>query len=191
MGGLKRIKSDMTYGQDIAPFGDPCHKYYSFDLTAATDRLPSSLMRDILRRLFGKAYAHAWHDIMVKEPFEWKTGSVSYAVGQPMGLYSSWAMLAWTHHILVKFAALKVDVVGFEDYRLLGDDIVIRHDVVAEAYKSLIKSLGVEISEAKTMESRDSFEFAKRLFIKGDEVTGFPLAGMMKTSTSVDRFTIL
>ncbi|KAF9914618.1 hypothetical protein FBU30_002438, partial [Linnemannia zychae] len=30
---------------------------------------------------------------------------VKYEVGQPMGAYSSWAMLALTHHIVVLYAA--------------------------------------------------------------------------------------
>jgi hypothetical protein len=37
--------------------------------------------------------------------------------------------------------------------------------------------LGIEISPTKTLVSRDTFEFAKRFFFKGTEVTGFPING--------------
>lgn len=33
---------------------------------------------------------------------------VRYAVGQPMGALSSWAMLALTHHLIVAMAARRV-----------------------------------------------------------------------------------
>jgi len=47
-------------------------------------------------------------------------------------------------------------------YLILGDDIVIRGTDVALAYKEIMTSIGVEISEAKSHVSNDSFEFAKR-----------------------------
>jgi len=59
---------------------------------------------------------------------------------------------------------------------------VIQGNNVASAYKKLILSLGVEISETKTLESKDSFEFAKRFFYKGEEVTSFPTQAISITS---------
>jgi hypothetical protein len=47
---LRGIESDVTFGQSIAPFGDSSQHYYSFDLTAATDRVPVLLYSAILRR---------------------------------------------------------------------------------------------------------------------------------------------
>jgi len=40
--------------------------------------------------------------------FQPYNGVYRYAVGQPMGALSSWAMLALTHHCLVQVAALRV-----------------------------------------------------------------------------------
>jgi len=34
-------------------------------------------------------------------------GRIRYAVGQPIGALSSWAMLAFTHHIIVQVAAYR------------------------------------------------------------------------------------
>jgi hypothetical protein len=48
------------------------------------------------------------------------------------------------------------------DYIMLGDDIVIKDNAIAKRYKSVLKALGVETSEAKTHVSKDTYEFAKR-----------------------------
>lgn len=103
-----------------------------------------------------------------------------------MGALSSWAMLALTHHTLVQLAASRVGLSGkpttilsedgvevpmltyFEDYALLGDDIVIANDSVARAYHALMtEELGVDINLSKSLVSSDTFEFAKQI-IKGD-----------------------
>lgn len=102
---------------------------------------------------------------MDKKPFR-------YSVGQPMGALSSWAMLAFTHHAVVRLAANRVGITHFTAYGLLGDDIVIYNDAVAKSYHYLMTEvLGVDINLSKSMVSTDSFEFAKRIIIKGEEVS--------------------
>jgi len=78
-----------------------------------------------------------------------------------MGAYSSWAMLALTHHVLVRVAAHRVGVQSFTDYCILGDDVVIRNDAVAQAYFNLMSALGVSINLSKSVNSNDFAEFAK------------------------------
>jgi len=47
---------------------------------------------------------------------------------------------------------------------LLGDDIVIADEAVANSYLAVMTDLGVEINLSKSLESRKGvFEFAKRL----------------------------
>lgn len=67
-------------------------------------------------------------------------------------------------------------------YCLLGDDIVIGDKEVGEMYIQVIRSLGVEISELKTHKSQNFFEFAKRMFIKGQEITPFPFSALKECS---------
>jgi hypothetical protein len=50
----------------------------------------------------------------------------------------------------------------FDQYILLGDDIVIKDNAVALKYMAVMKQLGVDISEAKTHVSKTTYEFAKR-----------------------------
>jgi len=49
-----------------------------------------------------------------------------------------------------------------EKYCLLGDDIVIADDRIAQMYKLIMAELGVELSDAKSHVSNDTWEFAKR-----------------------------
>lgn len=108
-----------------------------------------------------------------------QTEYVKYSVGQPMGALSSWAIMALTHHIIVQYSSLLVGVYPFKDYILLGDDIVINNDKVAQSYREVMTSLGVELSEHKTHVSDDTYEFAKRWFYQGYEITGLPLTGFI------------
>lgn len=94
--------------------------------------------------------------------------------------------MALTHHIIVQVAAMRAGVVShhrlapmFAQYSILGDDLVIKNDAVAREYKILLSTLQMPYSEAKTHTSKTTFEFAKRWFHKGEEVTGFSVSGIL------------
>jgi hypothetical protein len=133
---LKNIPMDGTFDQlkplTRVPFG--LKPLYSFDLSAATDRLPVSLQEKILSHAFGDRFAFLWKTLLVGRPYslrdrDGKYHSLTYAVGQPMGALSSWAMLALTHHFIVQCAAWQTGITPktalFDEYAVLGDDIVI------------------------------------------------------------------
>jgi hypothetical protein len=71
-------------------------------------------------------------------------------------------MLALTHHLIVREAALRVGIENFTEYALLGDDIVIRNSIVAQKYVYLMNALGVSINMSKSVISKDFAEFASR-----------------------------
>lgn len=96
-----------------------------------------------------------------------------------MGALSSWPAMALCHHVLVQLSYAVTypqssDV--YEDYALLGDDLVIRDKRVAETYKVLIASLGMPYSPSKSFEAVGLAEFAKSLFRHGEDLKPFPLA---------------
>jgi len=136
---------------------------YSFDLSAATDRLPLSLQVDVLKS-FGFKGAALWGSILTDRWWDSSIGRIKYAVGQPMGAYSSWAMLALTHHVLVQVAARRVGhTTLFTQYIVLGDDVVIFDNDVALTYKQLMLDAGVSINSTKSIISPFGLvEFAKR-----------------------------
>lgn len=154
-------------------------KVFSFDLSAATDRLPISLQKEILVPILTRKGVEAWANLLVgrdyvivaadRKAYGLKETSVRYAVGQPMGAYSSWAMLALTHHFLVQYSAYRAigTTSWFDLYAVLGDDVVIGHPLVAKEYQRIMAQIGVEIGLAKSVISRNgSCEFAKRYFWK-------------------------
>jgi len=126
---LEKIPQDGTFNQTlpveklIEKFKDPKKglSVYSIDLSAATDRLPIHLQKVVLQEIANvtltglssralKKVSRLWADILVRRDYyltyprggEFETEKLRYAVGQPMGALSSWAMLAITHHALVQ-----------------------------------------------------------------------------------------
>jgi hypothetical protein len=99
--------------------------------------------------------------------------AVTYAVGQPMGARSSWAMLALTHHCIVWMAMARSGVRWYPGlYLVLGDDIVIADEAVALSYLEIMAELGCPINLSKSLVSQNgSFEFAKRFVHKGVDVS--------------------
>lgn len=187
---LKRIPMDCTFNQNSFKSSIPTdlegNHHHSIDLTAATDRMPIALQKRVIAYLFkSDTKAIAWRDLLVREPFAVKglNDPVTYGAGQPMGAYSSWPSMALTHHIIVQVAAFRAlsdsSARPFTGYSLLGDDLRIDNDMVASAYKALISQLGMPYSEAKTHTSKTMFEFAKRWFHSGIEVTGFSISGLL------------
>nr|BCY26968.1 RNA dependent RNA polymerase [Nigrospora sphaerica mitovirus 3] len=119
---------------------------------------------------------------MVGYPFDYNGKEISYSVGNPMGFYSSWASFAVTHHYIMYFLC-RVLGKSWKDskYFLLGDDIIIGDKELGDAYLQLLPKLGVDYSPAKTHISDSVFEFAKRWFYKGEEITPFPLSALKES----------
>jgi len=153
--GTSEQTLDSIYGYDNQTF-------YSFDLSSATDRLPVDLQETILNTI-RPGFGTLWKDAL-SIPWTWTDGrEIRYSVGQPMGAYSSWAMLALTHHVIVQLAALRAGYNHFSHYAVLGDDIVIADKQVAEEYLLIMHELGVSINLNKSVISNRFAEFAKRL----------------------------
>jgi hypothetical protein len=118
---------------------------------------------------------------------------VRWSVGQPLGLLSSWATCTLLHHHLVWYAAYRHfgDHRSFEGYQILGDDIVIWHKGVGEAYACLLGELGIEINLTKSklyigkQEKLPIFEFAKRLGVSNHEISGIPYDLLRNSTQSI------
>jgi hypothetical protein len=159
----------------------------SVDLSAATDRFPLRPQVALISGLLNGDLARAWARLLVNRDYVlfptprdeakgMEAEVLRYGAGQPMGAYSSWGAFALCHHMAVQCAAHRVGYrKWFREYALLGDDLVIAHRAVALEYVHLVTALGVEISAAKSLSSKNgSFEFAKRFIFKGIDVS--PLA---------------
>nr|UIW13825.1 MAG: RNA-dependent RNA polymerase [Rhizoctonia solani mitovirus 53] len=142
---------------------NPTH-IVSVDLTAATDRLPVKTQAAILEVL--GLPGNQWMDILDRSYFYQDT-PYKYAVGQPMGAYSSFAMLALTNHVLMHCAANSIQMkVDAGQYAILGDDVAINGQALADPYTKLLTMLGVEVNPIKGF-SGTILEFAKQVFTCG------------------------
>jgi hypothetical protein len=187
LGILKKMKTDCTFDQDRFTRLKLSPPYICFDLKDATDRFPISFQKEVLSYAIGKERAEAWADILIQEPFVTPEGDqVKYNTGQPMGAYSSWATFALCHHFVVYIAAKRAKKKArFTAYAILGDDIVICDYDVARHYKEIMDELQVIISNLKSFESNEFFEMASRHFLNGEEITGFPLSGLITGSKDI------
>jgi hypothetical protein len=163
----------------------------SHDLSAATDRIPIKLQWEIIYQIFNKDIADQWVNLMTnrifKDPDE---RDVKYAVGQPMGFKTSFAMLGIFHHLIfrttIMMAGDKYDR-NKHVYIVLGDDSANKqylakhyHFLMSVLCKIIINPTKGFTSETyvKGMNPLDTedgipsiVEFAKRVFIDGHEVT--------------------
>jgi hypothetical protein len=183
---LRKLPGDFTYQGDFRSWLEQgTGTYYSMDLTAATDRFPLEFQKKLLEVMWGPKKAMAWAFLMSGLPFEYtlegETKTISYGSGQPMGAYSSWAVFAMCHHLILQYVK---SVHNETVYAILGDDVVIRGDKGATLYREVMSTLGVDISVHKTHISKDSYEFAKRWITGGVEVTPFPIWSIIEAGTS-------
>lgn len=132
---------------------------------------------------------------------EFKDQFLTYTVGQPMGALSSWAMLATTHHFIVQIAyqlsrpleySQKGQKYWYDNYELLGDDIVIFDEDVSTTYLNLMTSFGVAINKSKSVVSNNSsFEFAKVFSSKGQHLSPVSWKMFISQNTMMGRVNIL
>jgi hypothetical protein len=177
---LKLFKTDGTFDQ-IGQFNrilieTKDKATFCFDLSKATDRFPILLQRLLIGVVVNSDFAEAWSNLISRFPFTYNNNSYTWIVGQPLGAFSSWAMFALTHHLVVQFCYFKVynRIRWFNDYALLGDDIVIWDKPVAIYYQQFMNDIGVEINLTKSyIGLTNSGEFAKRHFYNGRNISGF------------------
>jgi len=105
-------------------------------------------------------------------------------------------MLALTHHLMVQFCAESVgltrDHQWYDQYVVLGDDIVIFDDRVALRYVGLCKGLGVEINQNKSVisPSKPVVEFAKRTLLNGHDVSALSFKEMLQNNGFFGRLNL-
>jgi hypothetical protein len=199
-GLLEKIPQDGTFHQE-KPLEyllklDGESGFFSYDLSSATDRLPVSFQVEVLSELIGSEAAQLWSLILTQRFFRIDDNRIrntetTYSAGQPMGVYSSWAMLAISHHVIVQWAAMKAGVVGedrwFTKYAILGDDIVIVCSKTADQYTKIMRELDVGINPSKSLVSKNKsvLEFAKRFYVNGENCS--PLS--LKDLATMGNFT--
>jgi hypothetical protein len=175
------------------------YRAWSFDLSSATDNFPLSLQLSFLERIgvgdlwrdFFAEVSHGDWDIpygsipRLREkdvPFVRGATASGYTpqrmrwtIGQPLGLYPSFASFSLTHHALIRGLFHQCNLEP--RYRVLGDDVVIFNDTVGPMYRDLMNDLGVPISAHKTIVSDKLCEFAGRVIFPDRVLRGYKWRG--------------
>jgi len=152
---------------------------FSVDIKSATDTIPMILSKKILSILINSkvvkdpsTFVDDIFAILTDRTFHLENGStVRYGVGQPMGAYASFPLLAITNHVMVQIAAVRAGIPlvkgFFYYYAVVGDDVVICNREVAKQYYLLLEELDIPISKHKCLSMMDSFEFCHRVVVNG------------------------
>lgn len=120
----------------------------------------------------------------MEREFHYNGGQVRYAVGQPMGMLSSWPAMAITHHAIINYCHR-----GF--YAVIGDDMAIASKSGTKGYEDVLETLGMEISHEKSIKStpeNNLGEIAKRLFVDGGEISPIPPDILIKSTGNLIGF---
>jgi hypothetical protein len=150
---------------------------FSIDLSSATDTFPRELQWYCLRALGVRSDAIALLEHCASTPWELDgvissfsgKSTISWDVGQPLGLKPSFVIFSLTMHALLYGIAFENGYSGRGAYYQLGDDHIGFIPRVEYKFIELLNKLGVEVSQQKSVISNRVAEFAG-CFIRHDGV---------------------
>lgn len=187
---LRKLPEDCCYRQETGVFTVQgqlgkmtCH---SIDLGNATDLYPYELVDMVLafarvprsaRELLKGVSTGSWQVPFSATPISKKNTTLRWKRGIPLGLRPCFALFSLSHHALVRGICVRKRAYSTQPgretdlrsanfpYRILGDDIVIWDDSVAEEYKRVLTVIGCSISLEKSLDSPLVAEFAGRVIL--------------------------
>jgi len=135
---------------------------HAIDLSSATDNFPFSYQVNLLDKILPEEFEDVGLYLYRFVKYSSWVGPDGdhwvYTRGQPMGLYSSFPLFALSHHALVR--SLSKKKTGGLPYRILGDDIIIADDELADSYRKALQDMSVPVSDHKCVTSSSITEFA-------------------------------
>lgn len=149
--------------------------FYSVDMKNFTDRLPyEGLQREILVNLGSKGLIKPFDievmDIICHGSYQFQGSSISYGAGTPQGTQPSFPLASFANGMVASIAFkwahnLAWDRINLNRIpcRVIGDDIVIWDTPTNEAYRRIMKGLGVVCSEDKCITSMHYAEMCSKL----------------------------
>lgn len=213
---LGSLVEDGTFDQDrvssIVQGWSITDKPESADLSAATDSIPVEIQAEIMSQIGGREFGRLWMNIVSNREFKTPDGDyIRYAVGQPMGVKTSFAMLAVWHHIVAKTCIRYERLIDNQQtnpmYCIIGDDITLKGEPLFRIYETVVHLvMGVEISKVKGFHNETQHldnpliidgvasltmttaELAKRVFCNGYELTPIPSTEVYSSLESVLQF---
>jgi hypothetical protein len=133
---------------------------YSIDLSGATDYFPLHLQVGLLKKMFDEKTISLFEELSTSSWYFPSLGEIKWKRGQPLGLFPSFGAFALTHGILLQ------GLLGRpynNEFFVLGDDVVILDEQLAQDYLQMMMFLGCPVSLPKTISSNSLCEFAGKV----------------------------
>jgi hypothetical protein len=179
---LHACPQDACYGvadaiSDVMELLTQGQTVYTYDLREATNTFLSSLTWYAVELAHSVPMQHLLLLQRVSEGF-WLPSRemalsgffpelIQWKQGQPLGTKPSFAAFAYSHHSLVRGIARSLER-PWDCYYILGDDIVIFDELVAEEYRRTMLALGVQVPEEKSMVSNRVSEFGGQTILRSE-----------------------
>jgi hypothetical protein len=143
--------------QDALTHGKTIH---SIDLSGATDYFPLELQEHLLLKMFPKVDVDLFCELSKASWYMPLYGEISWRRGQPLGLWPSFGAFALTHGTLLLGLLNK----EFDNqFFVLGDDVVILDDQLAQDYFQALSLMGCPVSIPKSLHSNSLCEFGGKI----------------------------
>lgn len=197
---LKRVPNDFTFDQAAGVeaiqqwLGDGLTSI-SMDLSNASDNIPLDLQLEMLSRMgVGTRWLQFYRDCCRGDWYIQRSRNgpvelIRWTVGAPLGLYPVFASFTLWHHSLVQscFHDLgKPKSGGRWPYAIIGDDLWLGDQEVANLYVDRMTVLGVPASTSKGLVSRSTADFAGRVITPNEVIQGFKWKGRCSDESFVD-----
>lgn len=197
---LKDVPNDFTFDQSagvakIQQWLLDGYPSISMDLSNASDSIPLDLQLELMSvmgvstrwlQFYRDCCRGDWYITLERGGI---TRTISWTVGAPLGLYPVFASFTLWHHSMVQscFFDLGIpQVEGVWPYAIIGDDLWLGDQEVADLYVSRMLSLGVAASTSKGLVSRSTADFAGRVITPKDVIQGFKWKGRSSDESFVD-----
>jgi hypothetical protein len=183
-GYLKDLPFDCTFDQSKAfPVLQEAltrsKTIHSIDLSGATDYFPLALQEHLLRKIFPDIEVNLFCDLCKASWYMPHYGEISWRRGQPLGLYPSFGAFALTHGCLLLGLLNKE---WDNQFFILGDDVVILDDQLAQDYYQILMDLGCPVSHQKSLHSNSLCEFGGKIISASTVISQYKWRGISDDS---------
>ena len=164
-------------------------KVWSLDASSFTDRFPVDYQLEVLRSLLSvDRITQTMYDAFAltasKQYFaEFIQRNIGYLQGQSQGLGPSFSLATYSHYDLLANMCNSLGI-SPDNFRVLGDDVIIAHEGLSILYREWMKSCNVEINMTKSVISSHLGEFAGAQ-VTSSEIIKRPKAKPLKSNDSV------
>jgi hypothetical protein len=195
---LRTIPQDYTFDQlagiqDLQDVLSRGHRVWCTDLSNATDNVPLEFQLQLMSKMgvssrwlqfFKSCCRGSW--VYSKYKKRMKYGRTRWTVGQPLGLYPSFASFALWHHALVQSLYRELDPGAEMLYGICGDDFWCASEKVLLGYTSFMEMIGAPIQEQKVLAAPATAEFLGRIITPSEIHQGFKAKGRCSDDSWVD-----